>query len=654
MSEQPHPVETKWFHEFVKEIPYLSGKTVVITGTTSGTGFIVARTAIRKGADNVLLVNRLSERASKAEAELKAEPNAKNVETIPCDLQDLSSVQKAADAIKAKYDSVDVLCNNAGVMALEDKATKDGYDVQMQTNHLSHFLLTKELYPLLKKAAELRGSARIANHSSGLRRFPPTPLKEEYFGKNGGNLGGDGNKMGEGARWERYHQSKLANAVFSMALNDRLGSGSKVMASAAAPGLAATNLQLTTNQDGGMGDGMGLMEKSQSAEDGTMSILNACFSAETKPGMIWEPQGLVGPSFQSPMDELSATVEFRDMLWKASEVACGAFISGSKPHDVETKWFPEFEKSLPELSGKTVAVTGTTSGTGYIVARTAIRKGADNVLLLNRPSDRATKAETELKAEPNAKNVETIPCDLQDFGSVKNAAATIKSKYDSVDVLCNNAGVMALEDKATKDGYDVQIQTNHLSHFLLTKELYPLLQKAAELRGSARIANHTSSARYGGVPLKEEYFGKNGGNLGGDGSNMLLGGGRWLRYHQSKLANAVYSMALNDRLGSDSKILAACADPGLAATNLQVTTNSNGGMGGNMWIMRFSQSAEDGTMPILSACFSPETKAGTIWAPKSGWTGPAVQNPTDKLSATPELRDLLWKVSEEACGKFDI
>ena len=72
-------------------------------------------------------------------------------------------------------------------------------------------------------------------------------------------------------------------------------------------------------------------------------------------------------------------------------------VSSSKPHPVETKWFPDFEASLPSLEGKTVAITGTTSGTGYIVARTAIRKNADNVLLLNRPSERAKKAEEDLK-----------------------------------------------------------------------------------------------------------------------------------------------------------------------------------------------------------------------------------------------------------------
>jgi NAD(P)-dependent dehydrogenase (short-subunit alcohol dehydrogenase family) len=108
-------------------------------------------------------------------------------------------------------------------------------------------------------------------------------------------------------------------------------------------------------------------------------------------------------------------------------------------------------------------------GTGYIVARTAIRKGAKDILLLNRESGRSAKAEELLKevlsrssGSKTECNIVTIPCDLQDFESVKAAVSTIKSKYEVIDVLCNNAGVMAMEDKATKDGYDVQMQTNHL------------------------------------------------------------------------------------------------------------------------------------------------------------------------------------------------
>ncbi|CAJ1950293.1 unnamed protein product [Cylindrotheca closterium] len=329
-------------------------------------------------------------------------------------------------------------------------------------------------------------------------------------------------------------------------------------------------------------------------------------------------------------------------------------VSNSKPHSVETKWFPDFEASLPSLEGKTVAITGTTSGTGYIVARTAARKNADTILLLNRPSERATKAEADLKAEDTKSKIISIDCDLQDLESVKKAAASIKSKVDAVDVLCNNAGVMALEDKATKDGYDVQMQTNHISHFLLTKELYPLLQKAKELRGQARVTNHSSEARHG-KKLEEKYFGKNGGDLGGNGSSMVFGGARWVRYQQTKLANSVFTKALADKFG-DSGIIAACAHPGLAATNLQVTTASTGGMGSGMWIMRMSQSQEDGAMPIVAACFDAATKNGSFWGPSGmgQFSGPAKQIKWDKKSEDPDCVSVLWKASEEACGAFAI
>lgn len=332
-------------------------------------------------------------------------------------------------------------------------------------------------------------------------------------------------------------------------------------------------------------------------------------------------------------------------------------VSSSKPHPIETKWFPEFESKLPSLEGKTVVVTGCTSGTGYIVARTAARKGAETVLLLNRPSERATKAEASLKAEVTTNTkFETIPCDLQDLESVQQAANTIKSKYEAVDVLCNNAGVMAMEDKATKDGYDVQAQTNHLSHFLLTKELYPLLKRAAELRGDARVANHSSSARsMGNRPIEAKYFEKNGGDLGGDSASMFFGGARWVRYQQSKLANTVFTMGLAEG-SAKSGITTAAADPGLAATNLQVTTASSGGMGSGNWFMRFAQSQEDGAMPIISACFDPSSTNGSFWQPSNmgGVKGPAKNIEMDKLSKNEASRKLLWEKSEEACGKFEM
>ena len=117
--------------------------------------------------------------------------------------------------------------------------------------------------------------------------------------------------------------------------------------------------------------------------------------------------------------------------------------SSSKPTEVKSKWFQDFEPKLPSLEGRTIAITGCTTGIGLIVAKTAVKKNASHVLLLNRPSPRAEAAEQEIKlliVDGSSTVVETIPCDLQDFESVKKAAEIIKSKYEAVDVLCNNAG----------------------------------------------------------------------------------------------------------------------------------------------------------------------------------------------------------------------
>ena len=122
----------------------------------------------------------------------------------------------------------------------------------MQTNHISHFLLTRELFPLLEKSDD----PRVINHSS-IARYGP-PLGSQYLGKNGGNLGGDKMPMVgmfNGPRWERYHQTKLANCLFTYALKAKVeAAGKKIKSLVAHPGLAATQLQVTTVVDGGMGN----------------------------------------------------------------------------------------------------------------------------------------------------------------------------------------------------------------------------------------------------------------------------------------------------------------------------------------------------------------------------------------------------------------
>jgi NAD(P)-dependent dehydrogenase (short-subunit alcohol dehydrogenase family) len=328
--------------------------------------------------------------------------------------------------------------------------------------------------------------------------------------------------------------------------------------------------------------------------------------------------------------------------------------SPKKPKKVASKYYPAFTEELPDLTDQVICITGCTSGTGLVAAKTVASKGAAAVIMLNRASDRATAAEQAVKdvAADNC-TVETVSCDLQSFESVKQAAATIQAKYPAVDVLMNNAGVMALDDYATTDGYDVQMQTNHLSHFLLTRELMPALTKASELRGSARVVNHSSLARLG-KPFDAKYLEKKGGNLGGNGS-FLFTGANWDRYHQSKLSNAVFTLGLADKLkAANSKVIATVAAPGFAATNLQTTSTGMGGV--TMGIFNsFAQSGEDGTMPLLSASFLP-CESGAFWEP-SLWSksvGPAKEYPLEKVCVDEVARKMLWEKSEEACGKFEV
>lgn len=308
------------------------------------------------------------------------------------------------------------------------------------------------------------------------------------------------------------------------------------------------------------------------------------------------------------------------------------------------------ENHTQEMIGKTVVITGTTSGTGYVCAREMAKLGA-SVILLNRASGRATASLAKLKEDVPDGTFDAITCDLQDFDDVRNAIEEIKAKYDVVDVLCNNAGVMALEDRATKDGYDVQLQTNSISPFLLTMGLFPLLKKS----DAARVVNHTSMARLG-APLHSQYFAKNGGDLGGNGTdeeNASFTGPRWERYHQSKLANCAFIYGLKQKLEQHNivNVKVLLAHPGLAATNLQVTTAKTGGMETNSPLMANAQSAEDGALGIIRACADPAAESGNFYGP-AGWTGFPTLLPPEDLLLHPDNLRVNWEGCEAAVGGF--
>ena len=218
--------------------------------------------------------------------------------------------------------------------------------------------------------------------------------------------------------------------------------------------------------------------------------------------------------------------------------------------------YGETVAALPSLQGKVYAITGTTSGTGYWTAVAAVRRGAACVMLLNRPSARADEALQAIKREAAAaagssssSAVVHVDCDLTSFASVDAAAAAVRAESaanygGALDALVCNAGVMAAPDVRTADGFDLQMQTNHLSHCLLLWWLLPLLEAAAAADDDhgrdARVVFHSSGARKpnkmrpGSDDLEARFFARCGaGSLGGDGL-----GACFLRYHQTKLANS--------------------------------------------------------------------------------------------------------------------
>lgn len=332
---------------------------------------------------------------------------------------------------------------------------------------------------------------------------------------------------------------------------------------------------------------------------------------------------------------------------------------GSKEYqapNIKSVHFPKFKAQLPQMIGKVVLITGCTSGTGYICAKTCAELGAQ-VIMLNRQSERADKAFDKLRKEVPGSSITFIPCDLMSFQSVRDASERIRKELadTGLDVLVNNAGIMATPDKATTDGCDTQMQTNHLSHFLLTSELWPLLEQAAEQRGEARVANHSSEARrMPAKKLEEKYLGKNGGNLGGDSTGFLpMSGAPYKRYQQTKLANIVFTKALDDKLqASGSKIKALVAHPGASGTNL-FRDGQMGKLAGVAAMMM--QSGEDGTMPLLRCAVDPGAKSGEFYGPKNGSTGLAelLDKDGDKDIIDDESKAMLWKVSLEVTGAKD-
>ena len=261
---------TKWT---TADIPDQTGRTAVITGANTGLGYETAAALAAKGAHVVLAVRNVEKGKAAADLIARATPGA-SVAVQELDLSSLESIRSAADELRSKYDSIDLLINNAGVMMTPKSTTKDGFELQFGTNHLGHFALTNLL---LDRVLAAPGS-RIVTVSSAGHRFARRGIRFD-------DLQWENSYSRVGA----YGQAKLANLMFTYELQRRL-QGTNTIAVAAHPG--GSNTELMRNLPVAIrGVGALLTPLFQGPDMGALPTLRAATDPGVLGGQYFGPDG---------------------------------------------------------------------------------------------------------------------------------------------------------------------------------------------------------------------------------------------------------------------------------------------------------------------------------------------------------------------------
>lgn len=295
---------------------------------------------------------------------------------------------------------------------------------------------------------------------------------------------------------------------------------------------------------------------------------------------------------------------------------------------------------IPDQSGRTAVVTGANSGIGYVTARELARRGA-RVVLACRSEERGSRALGRLRSEVPGAEAEFMRLDLGDLGSVREFAASYESEaHGGLDLLINNAGVMALPYRQTVDGFETQFGVNHLGHFALTGLLLPLLLRTP----GARIV--TVSSGMHAVA-----------NIDIDDLNSERGYRRWVAYSRSKTANLLFVHELARRLAAaGSDVVAAAAHPGYASTNLQAAAPRMEGRKAAERFMRIGnglvgQSADAGALPTLFAATAPGVRPDSFTGPRIlGWRGAPARSWRVGWTKNDVAAGRLWEASEGLTG----
>ncbi len=299
-------------------MPSCRDKTVLITGANSGLGFEATKAFVARGA-TVIMACRSLDRGERAAHEIASELDETADGTLnvrQCDLASLNSVRSFADGVRAEYDDLHILCNNAGVMAIPRSETEDGFEKQLGVNHFGHFALTGLL---LDRLLDSDGETRIVTHASAAHSAGEIDFD-------------DLQREGSYGKWEAYGQSKLANLLFAYELDRRLrAAGYDTKSVACHPGYADTNLQFRGAQKADSRLQYGLMKLAntvfgQSPKRGVWPLLYAATAPEVVGGGYYGPDGFLSMRGAPERQESSAASHDREdaeTLWEVSEDLTG-------------------------------------------------------------------------------------------------------------------------------------------------------------------------------------------------------------------------------------------------------------------------------------------------------------------------------------------
>lgn len=295
-------------------------------------------------------------------------------------------------------------------------------------------------------------------------------------------------------------------------------------------------------------------------------------------------------------------------------------------------------KDIPDLHGKVAVITGANGGLGLASAKALAGRGA-RVVMAVRNEAKAADAHAEIMAAHPGAALEIVKLDLGSLASVAAAAEQIAAAHDRIDILMCNAGVMALPQGTTVDGFDTQMGTNVLGHWALISHLLPVIVATP----GARVVTLSSTAQHAGRAIDPAD------------PHMRDGFDEWRMYGQTKLAMrhlAVGLQAQLDRSGVDAKALSA--QPGLTNSDLQTTTQAHGSAGllgtvSEKLVKVTGMSTDRGALSQLRAAVDPKAPGGGFYGPLFVTNGPPVRKPLVRPGSAGAI-ETLWRVAESETG----